>query len=96
MVSGYGLAAVLFTWRSLSTRAYLSGDPAGDTGVYVWNLWVFRHQILAHHTLPFLTREILTLDPPAVPLTLHNYTTFADVLAFPCSAGSVCRRRSTS
>ena len=31
---------------------------------------------------PFLTHEILALDPAAVPLTLHNYTTFANVLAF--------------
>jgi hypothetical protein len=72
VVSGYGLAAVLFTWPlTLHLSSTFPGDPAADTGVYVWNLWVFRHQILAHHTLPFLTREILTLDPPAVPLTLH-------------------------
>ena len=33
-------------------------------------------------SLPFLTSEILALSPP-VPLALHNYTTFANVLAFP-------------
>ena len=81
---GYLAVAVLFTWPlPLHLNSAFPGDPAGDTGVYVWNLWVFRHQILAHHTLPFLTREILSLDPPAVPLSLHNYTTFANVLAFP-------------
>jgi hypothetical protein len=81
---GYLAIAVAFTWPlALHLNTAFPGDPAGDTGVYVWNLWVFRHQILAHHTLPFLTREILSLDQPAVPLTLHNYTTFADVLAFP-------------
>jgi len=81
---GYLGIAVLFTWPlSLHLDSAFPGDPAGDTGVYLWNLWVFRHQILAHHTLPFLTSEILTLDQPAVPLTLHNYTTFANVLAFP-------------
>ena len=81
---GYVAVAVLFTWPlTLHMNGTFPGDPAGDTGVYVWNLWVFRHQILVHHTLPFLTREILSLDAPAVPLTLHNYTTFADVLAFP-------------
>ena len=58
------------------------GDPKGDTGGYVWNLWVFRHEIVAHHAFPFLTHEILTLDPAAVPLALHNYTTFANVVAF--------------
>lgn len=83
-LAGYLTIAVAFTWPlALHIDSAFPGDPAGDTGVYVWNLWVFRHQILAHHTLPFLTREILALDPPAVPLTLHNYTTFANVLAFP-------------
>ena len=81
---GYFAIAVAFTWPlALQLNGAFLGEPQGDTGVYVWNLWVFRHQILAHHTLPFLTREILSLDQPAVPLTLHNYTTFADVLAFP-------------
>lgn len=83
-VTGYGVVAVLFTWPlALHLSSTFPGDPAGDTGVYIWNLWVFRHQILAHHTLPFLTREILSLDQAAVPLTLHNYTTFANVIAFP-------------
>ena len=50
--------------------------------MYVWNLWVFRHEIVANHRLPFLTSEILALSP-SVPLALHNYTTFANVLAFP-------------
>ena len=58
------------------------GLPNGDAGVYVWNLWVFRHEIVANHRLPFLTSEILALSPP-VPLALHNYTTFANILAFP-------------
>jgi hypothetical protein len=43
---------------------------------------VFRHEIVANHHLPFLTSEILALSQP-VPLALHNYTTFANVLAFP-------------
>ena len=60
----------------------LLGLPDGDAGVYVWNLWVFRHEIVANHRLPFLTSEILALSPP-VPLALHNYTTFANLLAFP-------------
>ena len=30
----------------------------------------------------FSPREILALSPP-VPLALHNYTTFANILAFP-------------
>jgi len=60
----------------------LLGSPGGDTGVYVWNLWVFRHEIVQNHRLPFLTSEILALSQP-IPLALHNYTTFANLLAFP-------------
>lgn len=59
----------------------LPGQPSGDTGVYVWNLWVFRHELVAHHRFPFFTFEILAPASPT-PLTLHNYTSFANVLAF--------------
>jgi hypothetical protein len=80
---GYVCVALLFAWPlPVHLSESFFGDPAGDTGVYVWNLWVFRHEIVAHHAFPFLTHEILTLDPAAVPLTLHNYTTFANVVAF--------------
>lgn len=60
----------------------LPGTASGDTGVYVWNLWLFRHEIVAHHHFPFMTVEVLSLTPP-VPLALHNYTTLANILAFP-------------
>jgi hypothetical protein len=80
---GYVCVAVAFTWPlPLHLTSALLGPPAGDTGVYVWNLWVFRHEIVANHRLPFLTSEILALSEP-VPLALHNYTTFANLLAFP-------------
>src|SRR5215204_1654755 len=80
---GYVCVALLFAWPlPVHLSESFLGDPSGDTGVYVWNLWVFRHEIVAHHAFPFLTHEILTLDPAAVPLTLHNYTTFANVVAF--------------
>lgn len=59
----------------------LPGQPSGDTGVYVWNLWVFRHELVEHHRFPFFTFEILTLASPT-PLTLHNYTTIANLAAF--------------
>jgi hypothetical protein len=80
---GYVCVAVAFTWplpRQLSSA--LLGPPEGDTGVYIWNLWVFRHEIVEHARLPFFTFEILALTSP-VPLVLHNYTTFANILAFP-------------
>ncbi len=59
----------------------LPGQPSGDTGVYVWNIWVFRHELVEHHRFPFFTLEILSLASPT-PLTLHNYTTFANLIAF--------------
>ena len=80
---GYVCVALVFAWPlPLRLADALLGLPNGDAGVYVWNLWVFRHEIVANHRLPFLTSEILALSPP-VPLALHNYTTFANILAFP-------------
>ena len=48
----------------------------------MWNIWVFRHELIAHGRFPLFTQEILSLSPP-VDLSLHNYTLFADLLAFP-------------
>lgn len=50
--------------------------------MYVWNLWVFRHEIVAHGAFPYLTSTIFSLDPPA-DLSLHNYTVFANLLGLP-------------
>ena len=80
---GYVSVAVVFAWPlPMRMAEAMIGLPAGDAGVYVWNLWVFRHEIIENHRLPFLTSEILALTP-SVPLALHNYTTFANILAFP-------------
>ncbi len=74
--------AVAFSWPlPLHLSTHLTGAPSGDTGVYVWNLWVFRHEILQQH-LPLQTNAVLSLSPP-VDLTLHNYTLFMNLLAFP-------------
>lgn len=80
---GYVATALLFHWP-LPARlsSALTGPVSGDTGVYVWNLWVFRHEIVAHKRFPLFTNEILSLTP-RVDLSLHNYTLFADGLAFP-------------
>ena len=80
---GYVCLALAFAWPlPLRMADTMLGLPAGDAGVYVWNLWVFRHELVAHHQLPFLTSEILALNN-SVPLALHNYTTFANLLALP-------------
>lgn len=82
-IAGYLAVTLAFNWPlPLRLASALTGPPAGDTGVYVWNLWVFRHELIAHHASPFFTHEILSLTP-SVPLTLHNYTTFADLIAVP-------------
>jgi hypothetical protein len=82
-VLGYIAAAVGMNWPlPLHLGTMLPGPVGGDTGVYVWNLWLFRHEILVHHRLPYFTSEILSLTAP-VDLSLHNYTVFDDVLAFP-------------
>jgi hypothetical protein len=57
-------------------------DPAGDTGVYIWNLWVFQHELLDHWRLPYFTDAILASGDIA-NLSLHNYTLFQNLLALP-------------
>jgi hypothetical protein len=80
---GYALSAVVFLWPlPHDITGSLTGSVSGDTGVYVWNNWVFRHEIVAHGHLPLFTSKILALTPP-IDLSLHNYTIFQDVLAFP-------------
>jgi hypothetical protein len=81
-VAAYAAAAVLFTWplvRSLSTK--LTGLPGSDLGVYLWNLWVFRQEVMAGRS-PLFTSSIFSLDWPA-NLSQHNYTIFSDILAVP-------------
>lgn len=82
-LTGYVVAALAFVWPlPLHLSSSLTGPIGGDTGVYVWNLWHFRHRILTHHAQPFFTSDIFSLTPP-VDLSLHNYTAFADLLGLP-------------
>src|SRR5262245_48228714 len=79
----YLLLAVVQTWplaSHLSTD--LPGDTGGDTSVYVWNPWVFRHEIVEDHHTPFWTETILPLQGGA-DLSLHNYTVWTDLVALP-------------
>jgi len=82
-LAAFVLVAVLQSWP-LPVRLFthLTGQPGGDTGVYVWNTWVFRHELVDGHRSPFFTDSIFSLDSRA-DLSLHNYTVFADVLALP-------------
>src|SRR5688500_10378152 len=82
-LAAYCLLAVAFTWplaANLST--HLTGPIDGDTGVYVWNQWVFKHELIDEQSNPYFTGQILATTSPE-NLTLHNYTTLANVLALP-------------
>ena len=77
---GYAAVAVIFSWPlPIHLATSLTGEPGGDTGVYVWNQWVFRHEFIKGG-FPYLTN---TLFGPGqlTDLSLHNYTTFADLVA---------------
>ena len=80
---GYAAFAVLFTWPlAPQIGTHLTGSPAGDTGVYVWNQWVFHHEILEQGNFPYFTDRIFSLTGRA-NLSLHNYTAFQDLVALP-------------
>jgi len=82
VVLGYVLAASAFTWPlPLHLGTHFTGDPGGDTGVYVWNQWVFHQEVVEGHN-PLATEKILSLTP-RVDLTQHNYTAFLNLLALP-------------
>jgi hypothetical protein len=75
--------AVLQSWplpRQFAT--HLTGSPAGDTGVYIWNQWVFAHELLAQRSWPLFTSTIFAGDAPA-NLAHHNFTLAADLMALP-------------
>jgi hypothetical protein len=83
-VLGYVLVAVAFSWPLLPNAAtHLTGDPGGDTGVYVWNQWVFEEGLLVERRNPLTTEHIFSLAARPVDLTQHNYTLFLNLLALP-------------
>lgn len=82
VVLGYVLVASAFTWPlPIQLGTHLTGDPGGDTSVYVWNQWVF-HQEAMRGNNPFGTEQILSLNE-RIDLSQHNYTVFLNLLAFP-------------
>jgi hypothetical protein len=82
VVAGYVVAALIFTWPlALHLSTHLTGDPGGDTGVYVWNQWVFHQELTTGHN-PLATEKILALTS-RVDLTQHNYTAFLNLIALP-------------
>ncbi len=46
-IAGYATVATAFAWPlPLHLSTHLTGGPGGDTGVSVWNQWVFQHEVL--------------------------------------------------
>lgn len=79
----YFALACLLTWPlPLHLRSHLLGATGGDTGVYVWNLWIFRHEILRHANLPFSTDHVFAYTG-GTDFALHNYTAVAGLLGVP-------------
>ena len=75
---------MVYSWPlPLHFSTHLTGATTGDTGVYVWNQWVFQREILDQHRLPYFTDAILSLTGYDADLSLHNYTTFQNLLALP-------------
>lgn len=82
VLGSFVLVAIAFSWPlPLHLGTHLTGDPGGDTGVYVWNQWVFHHELTSARN-PLSTGTILSLTP-RVDLSQHNYTAFLDLLALP-------------
>jgi hypothetical protein len=84
VLAGYAAVALTFAWP-LPTHlgTHLTEPRGGDTDVYVWNQWVFRRELLERHHSPYFTDTIFSLSRTRANLSLHNYTTFQNVLALP-------------
>lgn len=83
MLASYVVVSALQAWPlPLHLTTHLTGSPDGDAGVYIWNTWVFRHELAAGHWIPMSTQTVLPLNGPT-DLSLHNYTIFADIVALP-------------
>ena len=82
-VLGYMFLACAVTWPlPLRLQTHLLGSPEGDTGIYVWNLWIFRHELLRHAHLPVSTDHVFAYTGGA-DFSLHNYTPLAGLFALP-------------
>jgi hypothetical protein len=81
----YAAVAVAFTWPlAAHLGTHLTGVPEGDTGIYVWNQWVFRHELVDRGAFPYETATLFAGSP--ANLSLHNYTLFQNLVALPLSS----------
>lgn len=78
----YALLALLFVWPlPLKATDHLTGDPAGDTGAYVWNAYVFSRNMAAGSSI-LETDRILSFQKES-SLALHNNSLILSSLADP-------------
>ncbi len=81
-LAAYAVLALGLSWPlPLRLSTHLTGDPGGDTGVYVWNLWHFRHELMQGRD-PYYT-SALFVPTGRADLALHNYTVFTNLLSVP-------------
>jgi hypothetical protein len=83
VLAAYVAVACGLTWplpRHFQT--HLLGDTSGDAGVYVWNLWIFRHELVEHGRLPVSTDHLFSYTG-GLDFSLHNYTPLAGLLGVP-------------
>jgi hypothetical protein len=59
---------------------HVTGTLTSDWGVYLWNTWVFRRELEAGRA-PFTTDRIFAERGAPADLSLHNYTTTANLVA---------------
>jgi hypothetical protein len=79
----YVFVALAYAWPlPLHLATHLPGTLNGDTSVYVWNQWIFRHELVDHRSNPYFTNDIFAASGRA-DLSLHNYTVLANLLALP-------------
>lgn len=82
---GYVVLAVCLTWPlARDLRGQLPGDPGGDTGVYVWNIWLVSHELRSGHS-PLHTERIFAATGGA-DLSQHNMTLAPAMVAAPLVA----------
>ena len=82
-LGAYTLLACGLTWPlPRHYQTHLLGDTSGDVGVYVWNLWIFRHELVEHGRLPVSTDHVFTYTD-GLDFALHNYTPLAGLVGVP-------------
>ena len=83
LIVAYAAVAIAFSWPLAAAPGHArDGRTGGDTGVYVWNQWVFHHELVENRSFPYFT-NVLFGPGHRTDLSLHNYTAFQNLVAAP-------------